>query len=72
MLLCLADASKSGTGARALGAFADIGVLTMFADYRIPVVLRQQGILRYSPALAEQVLSACRPLCTMSSVAPSA
>ena len=38
-----------------LGAFADIATLTMFADYRVPVVLRQLGILRYSPPLAEAV-----------------
>ena len=34
------------------GAFKDMDKLTMFADYRVPVVLRQLGILRYSPQLA--------------------
>jgi hypothetical protein len=42
-------------GGDGLGAFADIAALTMFADYRVPVVLRQLGILRYSPQLAEAV-----------------
>ena len=38
-----------------LGAFADISALTMFADYRVPVVLRKLDVLRYEPALAAQV-----------------
>ena len=38
-----------------LGEFYDIDKLTMFADYRVPVVLRELGILDYSPALAEKV-----------------
>lgn len=38
-----------------LGAFDDIHCLTMFADYRVPVVLRQHGVLRYSDALAATV-----------------
>jgi Potential Queuosine, Q, salvage protein family len=40
---------------RGLGAFSDIDQLTMFADYRVPVVLREMGILTYAPALAERV-----------------
>jgi hypothetical protein len=35
--------------------FHDIHELTMFADYRIPQILRHVGILRYSPSLAERV-----------------
>jgi hypothetical protein len=42
-------------GGEGLGSFADIGSLTMFADYRVPVVLRQLGMLRYTPALAAKV-----------------
>lgn len=42
-------------GGRGCGAFHDIGDLTAFADYRIPVVLRQMGILNYSPELARLV-----------------
>ena len=37
---------------RGLGCFHDIGALTMFADYRVPVVLRQMGVLTYSQDLA--------------------
>ena len=42
----------SGAG---LGAFSDIGRLTTFADYRVPVVLRQLGVLQYADDLAHQV-----------------
>ena len=39
-----------------LGAFREsIGELTMFADYRVPVVLRQLGILKYSDEFASVV-----------------
>jgi len=39
-----------------LGNFgASIGELTMFADYRVPVVLRGMGIMRYDSALAAMV-----------------
>jgi hypothetical protein len=37
------------------GRFRDLDQLTAFADYKLPQVLRHLGILRYSPALAEQV-----------------
>lgn len=43
-------------GGAGLGAFHDIDALTMFADYRVPVVLRHSlGVLRYSPALEAAV-----------------
>eukprot|EP00884_Botryococcus_braunii_P015204 jgi/Botrbrau1/23685/Bobra.55_2s0065.1 len=42
-------------GGEGLGRFEDIDQVTMFADYRVPVVLRQMGILTYSPALADKV-----------------
>ena len=42
-------------GGAGLGAFSDVGRLTTFADYRVPVVLRQLGILVYSADLAAQV-----------------
>jgi hypothetical protein len=38
-----------------LGAFHDLDRLTAFADYKIPQVLREAGILVYSEALAETV-----------------
>ncbi len=38
-----------------LGRFDDIHSVTMFADYRVPVVLRQHGVLQYSDALAQMV-----------------
>ncbi|GFR50471.1 hypothetical protein Agub_g12522, partial [Astrephomene gubernaculifera] len=41
---------------RGLGAFRDIDQLTMFADYRVPVVLRTLGILSYSRQLEDKIL----------------
>jgi hypothetical protein len=40
---------------RGLGAFSDLDRLTAFADYKIPQVLREAGILVYERALAETV-----------------
>eukprot|EP00775_Hariotina_reticulata_P004050 gene4050-4297_t len=37
-----------------LGSFHDIQQLTMFADYRVPVVLRVMGVLQYEQQLAQQ------------------
>jgi len=37
------------------GNFVDIDKLTAFADYKLPQVLRQHGILRYRPSLARMV-----------------
>ena len=34
-----------------LGAFRDIRLVTMFADYRVPVTLLEMGVLRYSDQL---------------------
>lgn len=42
-------------GGQGPGAFKDVDKLTMFPDYRVPVVLRELGILRYSPQLAATV-----------------
>ncbi|GIL83017.1 hypothetical protein Vretimale_8527 [Volvox reticuliferus] len=42
-------------GGEGLGAFWDIDQLTMFADYRVPVVLRNMGILSYSDELVAKV-----------------
>lgn len=42
-------------GGQSLGAFSDLDRLTAFADYKIPQVLREAGILVYTPALADTV-----------------
>ena len=36
-------------------AFTDIDQLTMFADYRIPQILRSIGVLRYEQALCDKI-----------------
>lgn len=35
------------------GEFDDVGSITIFADYIVPAVLQQLGVLRYSPSLAD-------------------
>lgn len=42
-------------GGKGIGEFTDIQKLTMFADYRVPQILRHDNILQYSTALAEQI-----------------
>lgn len=37
------------------GKFNDIGSITIFADYIIPAVLRELGILKYSSALSDSI-----------------
>jgi hypothetical protein len=37
------------------GRFHDLEMLTAFADYKLPQVLRHLGVLRYSPSLSEKV-----------------
>lgn len=37
------------------GAFEDIGELTAFADYKLPQVLRELGLLRYDSGLAARI-----------------
>ncbi|KAG9158801.1 hypothetical protein Leryth_013692, partial [Lithospermum erythrorhizon] len=39
------------------GEFDDIGSITMFADYIVPAVLQQLGVLRYSPSLSNLIES---------------
>ena len=51
-------ASLGGKGNFSYCDFTDIHKLTMFADYRVPQLLRHMEILQYSPALAERVDSA--------------
>lgn len=53
------------------GAFHDIDQLTMFADYRVPVVLRDLGVLKYSSTLSKQVdPQYCSLICNVESSVP--
>jgi hypothetical protein len=45
----------SAFGGACWGRFADLAALTAFADYKLPQVLRQLGILSYAPDLAERI-----------------
>ena len=38
-----------------LGAFHDLDQLTAFADYKVPQILRQFGMLRYRPELVQSI-----------------
>ena len=40
---------------RGPGAFYDLDKLTAFADYKLPQILRELGVLDYEPSLAERV-----------------
>jgi hypothetical protein len=42
-------------GGQGPGAFHDLDTLTAFADYKVPQVLRQFGILDYTPELAQHI-----------------
>ena len=42
-------------GGRGWGEFRRIDRLTLLADYKLPQILRELGILHYSPALAERI-----------------
>lgn len=42
-------------GGKGLGAFNDLGRLTAFADYKLPQLLREYGVLEYGPELAAKV-----------------
>ena len=52
--ICVADLHNA-FGGKSWGAFSDIDQLTIFADYKLPQVLRHHGVLEYEPALAERV-----------------
>jgi hypothetical protein len=52
--ICVADLHTAFTG-EGYGAFSDLDALTAFADYKLPQLLRQHGILRYSTELAARV-----------------
>lgn len=52
--ICVADLHSAFNG-QAWGTFTDLEHLTIFADYKLPQVLRHFGALIYAPALASQV-----------------
>ncbi|MBI4496587.1 MAG: hypothetical protein HY689_01650 [Chloroflexi bacterium] len=52
-ILC-ADLYGSFLG-QSYGHFADMDQVTVFADYKLPQVLRELGVLEYGPDLAERV-----------------
>lgn len=40
---------------KSYGTFSDISTITMFADYRVPVILHALSCLRYSPTLTSHI-----------------
>lgn len=46
---------QTAFGGQGPGAFSDMEVLTAFADYKVPQVLRRFGILEYAPELQQQL-----------------
>ncbi len=52
--ICVADIYGSFAG-KQWGAFTDLDKLTIFADYKLPQILRHYGVIEYAPTLAERV-----------------
>ena len=52
--ICVADLA-SAFGGQSWGEFTDLEYLTIFADYKLPQVLRHYGVLVYAPELANAV-----------------
>ncbi|HEX3270479.1 MAG TPA: queuosine salvage family protein [Ktedonobacterales bacterium] len=52
--ICVADVYTAFGGA-GLGAITGLDQLTAFADYKLPQLLRYQGVMVYAPELAAQV-----------------
>lgn len=52
--ICVADLYGAFSGKR-WGTFTDLDTLTIFADYKLPQVLRHYGVLEYHPGLAARV-----------------
>jgi hypothetical protein len=52
--ICVADLHGAFGGER-WGAFHDLAGLTVFADYKLPQILRHTGVLEYHPSLAQRV-----------------
>jgi hypothetical protein len=51
----LAGDLAGGLAGSPLGSFHDLDQLTAFADYKVPQILRQIGVLRYSDALSAKI-----------------
>jgi hypothetical protein len=51
----LAGDFAGGLADSPLGSFHDLDQLTAFADYKVPQILRQMGIIRYSDALSATI-----------------
>ena len=52
--ICVADL-YGAFGGKHWGAFTDLDKLTIFADYKLPQVLRHYGVLEYAPELAQRI-----------------
>jgi len=52
--ICAADL-HAAFGGKQWGAFTDMDQLTIFADYKLPQLLRHFGVLEYHPTLAERI-----------------
>lgn len=52
--ICVADL-RAAFGGQQWGALSDMDQLTIFADYKLPQLLRHFGVLEYHPALAERI-----------------
>ncbi len=52
--ICVADLYGAFGGKR-WGAFTDLDRLTIFADYKLPQVLRHYGVLEYAPELSQRI-----------------
>ncbi|HEY7020188.1 MAG TPA: queuosine salvage family protein [Ktedonobacterales bacterium] len=52
--ICVADI-YTAFGGKGLGAITGLDQLTAFADYKLPQLLRYQGVMLYAPGLAAQV-----------------
>jgi hypothetical protein len=52
--ICVADI-YTAFGGKGLGALTSLDQLTAFADYKLPQLLRYQGVMVYAPELAAQV-----------------
>jgi hypothetical protein len=52
--ICVADMCTA-FGGKGLGALTGLDQLTAFADYKLPQLLRYQGVMIYAPELAAQV-----------------